>query len=178
MRLRPVRDGDAAFLADLVADARPDLALLPDAVRGQVVALQRAAQEAGWRAAARAPDFAVVEVDGEPVGRLYLDRRGDELRVVDIAVHTRFRGAGLGAALLRRVQAEAAASGIPVRLHVARDNPAQRLYARLGFTVEGSDAVRLGLIWRAGSEPVDDGHVAAARGVGGPEDLRGSEARP
>lgn len=75
-------------------------------------------------------------VDGEPAGRLYVDRPPGELRVMDVALLPEFRGRGVGTELLRRVLAEGAATARPVTIHVERLNPARRLYARLGFVAE------------------------------------------
>ncbi len=77
--------------------------------------------------------FEVILLDGEPVGRVYVDRRDDEVRIVDIALLPEHRGAGIGSGILRSLLAEAAAAGKPVRIHVERHNPALRLYERLGF---------------------------------------------
>ena len=79
-------------------------------------------------------DFLIVEKNGEPVGRLYLDRGHDkDLRVVDIAFLPDWRGKGMGAAFLAAVQDEARAEGKQVSIHVEQENPAKRLYARVGF---------------------------------------------
>ncbi len=43
------------------------------------------------------------------------------------------RGAGIGTKLCRDVQSQAAAQERIVSLHVEDDNPARRLYDRLGF---------------------------------------------
>ena len=48
-----------------------------------------------------------------------------------VAVRGDLRGRGIGAALVRRAQA---LSGGDIKLHVEYDNPARRLYERLGFT--------------------------------------------
>lgn len=150
VRLRPALPGDEAFLRVLHASTRDHLAALPEELRAGLLALQYAAQEAGWRSTAVAGEERVVEVDGTPAGRLVLDRRPDSVHVVDIALLPAARGTGLGGWLLRDVVAEATASGLPVTLHVARDNPARRLYERLGFTVTGGDEVRLALTHPAG----------------------------
>ena len=39
------------------------------------------------------------------------------------------------------------AAGVPVRLQVAHDNPARRLYARLGFAPQGADDVYQAMTW-------------------------------
>ena len=54
--------------------------------------------------------------------------------------------------LLREVQAEAADTGRPVTIHVERFNPAQRLYARLGFvTTDDTGPVHLLMRWNPAS---------------------------
>ena len=50
---------------------------------------------------------------------------------------------------MRALQAEAAASRKPLRIHVERFNPALRLYERLGFRQVEDKGVYLFLEWRA-----------------------------
>ena len=78
--------------------------------------------------------FELILVDGEPAGRLYLQRRSDEHRVVDIALLPPFRGRGIGGAIMRQILDEADKLRLPVRIHVEHNNPAKHLYDRLGFT--------------------------------------------
>jgi GNAT superfamily N-acetyltransferase len=90
----------------------------------------------------------VVLIGGEPAGRLYLDRRHDEIRIVDIALLPEHRGGGAGTALLHEVLAEAKKAGKPVGIHVERFNPARRLYERLGFVEREDRGVYLLMEWR------------------------------
>ncbi|HSP80665.1 MAG TPA: GNAT family N-acetyltransferase [Myxococcaceae bacterium] len=142
--LRPVTEADDGFLFELYASTRAEEL----AAWGLDAAQQEAFLRMQWLARkrdyeARFPDAAhhVVEVDGYPAGRLLVARQAQEVRLVDIALLPRHRGTGVGTVLLRALQEEAAATGRPLRLQVARDNPAARLYARLGFLPEeGSEA--------------------------------------
>lgn len=94
-------------------------------------------------------DFLVLERAGEVVGRLYLQRRSPEHLVVDISLLGPLRGQGLGGALLAQAQADAAAAGCVLVLHVRRDNPAaRRLYIRLGFLASGGSETHERLAWR------------------------------
>ena len=65
--------------------------------------------------------------------RLYLDRREDEIRIIDIALLAEYRGQGIGSALMKDILAEGARAKLPVRIHVERSSPALRLYDHLGF---------------------------------------------
>ncbi len=148
--LRPVVDSDEGFLRAVYASTRADeLALVdwPDADKAAFVTMQFAAQAAHYREHYPDADQAVIEADGAPVGRLYLDRRADEVRIVDIALLPEARGHGVGAHLLRRVLEEGAARGVPVRIHVERFNRALGLYRRLGFTEIGEAGVYVFMEW-------------------------------
>jgi ribosomal protein S18 acetylase RimI-like enzyme len=107
------------------------------------VAAQYAAQAQHLRAL-DGLSVSVVLVDDVPAGRLVLARRGGDVHVADIALLPRFRGAGHGTALLRRVMAEADR----VTLTVRRDSRALALYARLGFRAAGGTDTDVRLEWR------------------------------
>jgi len=73
--------------------------------------------------------------EGKIVGAVVMNNTGmqgyiPENILVYIAVHTAKRGRGLGAQLIREVLANTKGS---IALHVEYDNPAKRLYEKLGF---------------------------------------------
>jgi ribosomal protein S18 acetylase RimI-like enzyme len=74
------------------------------------------------------------------------------MRVVDIALLPQAQRRGHGGAVLRALQQQSAALGLPLRLRVARDNGgARRLYQALGFELETAGEVTDELVWRARS---------------------------
>ena len=82
----------------------------------------------------------VIEVDGEPVGVVRFSEETDTLYVRDLQVRESCRRAGLGAWAISEVKEEARARGLQVlRLKVAPENPARRLYERLGFVDNGAE---------------------------------------
>ena len=86
-----------------------------------------------------------------PAGRAALRRpQDDEIRIVDIALLPEYCNRGIGTTLLRGLQAEAAAAGKPLRIHVERFNPALRLYERLGFRQVEDRGVYLFMEWTGG----------------------------
>jgi len=50
--------------------------------------------------------------------------------------------------MIRELLNEAIAASKPVRLHVAKSNPAQRLYERLGFSPAGEHSMYLEMIFK------------------------------
>jgi ribosomal protein S18 acetylase RimI-like enzyme len=78
--------------------------------------------------------FDVILSDGYPIGRLYVARWPEEIRIVDIALLPEHRNSGIGTALLQNLISESEESGKPLSIHVERFNmQALRLYERLGF---------------------------------------------
>jgi ribosomal protein S18 acetylase RimI-like enzyme len=75
----------------------------------------------------------VIEREGVPAGRIYLEQTLREIRLMDIALVDALRSKGVGTALMRALLAHGDESGLPVTLHVEPFNPARRLYRRLGF---------------------------------------------
>lgn len=135
--LRPAAADDAELLFRIYAATRAEeLSPVPWTADEKEAFLraQFEAQAGDWAERFPEASFDVILAGGEPVGRLYVDRRDDEIRLVDIALLPEHRRRGIGSHLLRRILSEADAAGLPVRIHVERQNPAMGLYRRLGFT--------------------------------------------
>ena len=114
-----------------------------DAEKEAFLRMQYAAQDRWYRDQMPDASYQVVLVDGEAAGRLYVDRRQNEIRVVDIALLPEHRGKGLGTALMRDLLDEADAGRKRVTIHVERTNRARRLYERLGFAEVAEHGVYL-----------------------------------
>lgn len=136
LALRLAQPEDEAFLLGVYASTREDeLAPLPWSAdeKTAFLAQQGAAQHAHYRTHYQEADYYVVLLDGDAIGRLYVARWRDEVRVMDIALLPAYRNAGIGTQLLFDLLEEAAASGKRVSAHVESFNRARRLYDRLGF---------------------------------------------
>ena len=74
------------------------------------------------------------------VGRIITAKNNSEMVLVDISLLPEFYNQGFGTALLKDLQQKAHTEGIPLRLSVLTNNPAKRLYERMGFkTVETNE---------------------------------------
>jgi ribosomal protein S18 acetylase RimI-like enzyme len=134
--LRAVDARDGLFLRRLYASTREDeLAVVPWNEDEKVAFLRQQfdAQDAYYREQYDGATYDVIEVEGEPAGRLYVARWESEIRIMDIALLPEYRGRGIGTDLLRALLDEGARSGKRVSIHVEKHNPAWRLYERLGF---------------------------------------------
>ena len=153
--LRPVAADDRPFLEGLYRIVRWDEFAAtgwPDAAKAAFLASQFDLQRRGYGMTNPEAELYVVCHGVEPIGRLYIDRSGRDLELVEISLLADWRGRGLGAAFLALLQDAARAGGHErVRLTVTPDNPARRLYRRAGF-VETSPASQYGeayveMIW-------------------------------
>ena len=136
LTLRPVAPDDHEFLFSVYASTRTEeLALTDwdDARKAGFLRMQFNAQHAYYIQHYATASFQVIELDGQPIGRLYVDRWPAEIRIVDIALLPQWRNQGIGTRLLEDILAQADQAGMPVTIHVEMFNLALSLYTRLGF---------------------------------------------
>ncbi len=134
---RPITDSDLPFLSRLYASTRAEeVAQVSDWTaeqQQQFLQMQFDAQHKFYQEQFKQAEYLVIEQHKQPVGRIYTDRRDDEIRLIDIALLPEAQGQGLGEALLEDLLEEAQSTNLPVKIHVEKNNPAMRLYIRLGF---------------------------------------------
>ncbi|BCM17437.1 GNAT family N-acetyltransferase [Mesorhizobium sp. J8] len=162
--LRPETDADIPFLGALYASTRmEELAVTAwsEAQKAAFLDMQFQAQRAHYRRHYPEADWLVVERGGERIGRLYLERWPSQHRIIDIALRPEHCGKGFGTALLNDLIDEAAAVGKAVSIHVEKNNPAYRLYLRLGFEVVEDKGV-YDLMARPGLPAGTDGQLKTA----------------
>jgi ribosomal protein S18 acetylase RimI-like enzyme len=148
--VRPATDGDREHLLAVYGASRAEELDQVEWAPGQrewFLGMQFEAQDTEYRRANPEGSFGVIEVDGRPAGRLYVDRRPGDLRIVDIALLPEFRGRGIGEGLIAGLGQEAAAEGRIVSIHVEAHNRAARLYERLGFEIAEDLGVYRRLEW-------------------------------
>ena len=139
--LRPELPSDELFLRNLILDtiaAELGASAWPEPLRTQLLGMQYA----GRRHVGNSAGF-IVEADGVSAGWEALASTDSEVRLVEIMVLAELRGQGIGAVVIRQIQASARESGKPVRLNVNVTNAgAIRLYERLGFRQIESNQVQ------------------------------------
>ena len=144
--LRPAEMADEAFLRRVYASAREsELSLVVWTAEEKDAFLRQQfdQQDAYYRTYYDGASFEVIEASGRPVGRLYVARWPDEIRIMDITVLPEYRGDGIGTRLLSELVEEGARTGKRVSVHVEKGNPAFRLYERLGFEVAADKGLYL-----------------------------------
>ncbi len=139
LSLRPTLPNDEAFVYQLIYETLYEQLYAwawDPAIRDQVLDTQVRAKHGAYATMYPQAHHAIIELDGQPVGRLILDRSGEHYELVDISILSKHRGAGIGTRLILAICTEAEMMRKNVRLMVSITNPrAAALYKRLGFRV-------------------------------------------
>lgn len=153
--LDPVQSEHDSFLFNLYAGTREaELSQTQwDADQKQAfLKFQFEAQQLDYRNRFADSEHRIILSAGQAVGRLYVSRGEEEIRILDITVLSESRGAGIGTSLLQDLQAEAVAAEKPLRIYVENTSRSRTLFDRLGFaTVEDNGLLSL-LEWRRHSD--------------------------
>ena len=146
LSLRPMTDDDLPFVAALFASTRAEEVAQTGWPAEQQLAFltqQHEAQHRHYRTHYPEADWLIVQLGGDAIGRLYLVEEDRAFSVIDISLVPEARGHGYGGALLADVLSATDAAGKGVTIYVERNNPALRLYLRLGFALVEDQGVYL-----------------------------------
>jgi len=150
--LRPAEAEDEAFLASVYGSTREqELAMVPwdAAQRDAFVLFQYRAQLQHYQTEYPNAEHHVILAGGEPVGRLYVDRRDSEIRILDITLLTARRSQGIGTPILRQLMDEAARAGKPLSIHLDSFSQSHSLFERLGFRPAESTGFHVLYVWKS-----------------------------
>ena len=150
LKLRPVESGDELALLKIYASTREEeMALVPwsDDERRTFLESQFSAQQSHYRQKYPAADHDMILRDAVAVGRLYVARLNDEIRIVDITLLPEYRSSGVGSQLLAQLMTEADNAGKPLRIYVESFNRSLGLFERLGFSRAAEHGIHLLMEW-------------------------------
>ena len=153
--LRPVTPTDDEFLLSVYASTRADEMARVDWSAEQkesFIRMQFRAQAQFYIENYAGAEFQVITLKDQPIGRLYIHRRGDEIRIMDIALLPDYRNLGIGSALLQEILKQGKNLNLLVTVHVEQFNPAMRLYKRMGFHQKEDKGVYLLMEWSPGNK--------------------------
>ena len=135
--MRDASDEDAAFLLEVYGSTRAnELALVPwsNEQKQAFLKFQFDAQHASYHERFPEASYNIILQDDEPIGRLYVLREEEEIRILDITVLPGYRSVGVGTSLIRQLLTEGAQTGKRVSIWVEHFNPSLHLFERLGFS--------------------------------------------
>jgi ribosomal protein S18 acetylase RimI-like enzyme len=152
--LRPVGEEDEALLLEIYSSTRADeMALVPwdDVQKKAFLQMQFSAQKNHYRAYFPEARHDMILADEEPIGRVYVDRRETEIRILDITLLPSARGHGVGSQIIQELMKEAADQNKSLSIYVESFNRSLGLFQRLGFVKMEENGASWLMVWRAGS---------------------------
>jgi GNAT superfamily N-acetyltransferase len=152
---RPFTEADLDFVRTLFRSTREEEVAQtgwPEAAQKAFIDQQFDAQHRHYLSHYGDAEWLIVTRRGEPIGRLYLFEDEREFLIIDVTIAPQARGAGIGAAILEDIFALAAPTGKRVAIHVEKNNPARRLYSRVGFRMAEDQGI-YDLMVREPAEP-------------------------
>lgn len=135
--LRPITDADMPLLQHIYSSSREEeMKLFPfnEEQKIQFLQMQFSAQHQHYQKYYPDASFDCILMNDDVVGRLYVDRQSDEIRVIDICLLPSFQYQGIGGFFMHQLIIEAQKENAKLSAHVEHANPARAWYARLGFS--------------------------------------------
>ena len=158
--LRPVGPDDYEFLLCVYGTTRAEeMAMVPWTVEQQhgFIQSQFNAQQDHYRKHYPTGSHCIILVGERQVGRLYVARLDQEIRIIDITLLQKERNLGVGSYLLKQLLEEAKLAEKIVRIYVEQFNPSLRLFERLGFSSSQQHGVHSLMEWHPEGNPKDKG---------------------
>ncbi|TFB14676.1 GNAT family N-acetyltransferase [Filobacillus milosensis] len=143
---------DQSFLFELYASTRQNEMMLwgwDNQQQIEFLLIQYRAQQQSYEQQYPNLYKLLISVKSENAGRVLIDHSQSCLTLVDISLLPKFRGSGIGTKLIKELQHEAAKNKISIRLTVRPDNPALKLYKRLGFHVIDGNDINIYMEWKS-----------------------------
>jgi len=153
--LRPALPSDEALLFEIYAASRADEIAQTgwdEAQRQFFLKMQFAAQQEHYRSHYPDAEHSLILLKERPVGRVYIARSSEEIRILDIALLPEDRNAGTGTLIIKDLMSEARKTGKPVRIYVETFNRALRLFERMGFSQVEQTGLHYLVEWRPANQ--------------------------
>jgi ribosomal protein S18 acetylase RimI-like enzyme len=149
--LRDVTPEDRDFLRDVYATTRAaEMEMVPwsDEQKHAFLDFQFNAQDTYYREKFALAQYSVILLDQTPVGRLYVLRDDQEIRILDVTVLPEYRKRGIGSFLVTNLLEEAERSGKAVQIYIESFNPSRELFERMGFSAVAEEGINLLFEWK------------------------------
>jgi ribosomal protein S18 acetylase RimI-like enzyme len=153
--LRAPSTNDDEFLLQVYSSTRADeMAMVPwdQGQKRAFLEMQFKAQRQAYLDEFPEAEYHIILREGVSAGRLIVDRNGQRILLVDIALLPDHRSQGIGSRLISELKAEAEKSGKPLWLDVENFNPVRLFYERIGFRKIDEIGLYWRLEWRPSSE--------------------------
>lgn len=136
IKLRPSVNEDEDFLVAVYGSTREqELAMVPWTAEQKEAFLrfQLTAQLQHYRAEYPNAEYSIILCENQSVGRVYVDRRATEVRIMDITLLPEHRGKGISSPIIRRLMNEASGYGKRLSINLDKLSQSHSIFEKLGF---------------------------------------------
>jgi ribosomal protein S18 acetylase RimI-like enzyme len=136
--LRKQVDTDLIFIKRLFDEVKSyelNAGQWQDELRKQILDMQFSAHELHFKNNLSNGEDSIILFEGNPVGRLILDRSDNDINLADIIILPEYQGKGIGKFVIEKIINESDTSGKTITLIVSKNNRAMNLYSKLGFKI-------------------------------------------
>jgi len=151
IKLRPAVAEDENLLVAVYGSTRQqELAMVPwnDEQKDAFIRFQLNAQLTHYQNEYPKAEYLIILFEAQPVGRLYIDRREAEIRIMDITLLPEHRGKGISSPIIQRLKDEAAASGKKLSINLDKLSQSQPIFERFGFAPAEDTGFHVLYVWQ------------------------------
>ncbi len=162
----PIAHTDESFLLALYSTTRQDeLVIVPwnDEQKHAFLQMQFQAQHLHYTTKFPDASFQLLSLNNQSIGRLYTAEFDEEIRILDLTLMPEFRNRKIGTNLLNEILHEAEIKNKSVQIYLENYNPAQTLFARLGFEIVAEEG--LYQLWCRSAKQINSEKVTTKNGV-------------
>lgn len=139
LKLQPISNSDMPFLYKIYRSTRIEEMKLTDWNSREIeefLEMQFILQHKQYMENYKQASFDIIIYNNLPIGRLYINRYDNEIRIIDIGLLPEYRRIGIGNGIISDIITESECKNLPISLHVEYNNPATSFYRHLGFEPE------------------------------------------
>jgi len=154
LKLSPVDNFDVPFLLTIYASTRSkEMAVVSwsDEQKRVFLEMQFQAQHNYYLSRYPNASYSIINLEGQPIGRLYVERQEDKIKILDITVLPEYRNRGVGTKLIAEILQAGEQAEKPVQIYIESYNPSANLFSRLGFQPIAEEGINLLWQWSPGA---------------------------
>ncbi len=154
LKLSPIDNFDVPFLLTVYASTRSkEMAVVSwsDEQKRIFLEMQFQAQHNYYLSRYPNASYSIINLDGQPIGRLYIERQVDKIKILDITVLPEYRNRGVGTKLITEITQAGEQAEKPVQIYIENYNPSANLFSRLGFHPVAEEGINLLWQWNPGA---------------------------
>lgn len=151
IKLRPETPEDENLLVAVYGSTREqELAMVPwtSEQKETFLRFQLTAQLQHYKTEYPKADYSIILFEDQPVGRIYVDRRQTEVRIMDITLLSAHRGKGISSPIIRRLKDEASAAGKNLSINLDKLSQSQPIFEHLGFQSAEDAGFHVLYVWK------------------------------